>query len=93
MRDGVTQDELDQAKQGYLRAQKVRRTTDGALAALLSELSYTDRTMAYYIDLEKKIESLTPGQLLTATRRYIDPKKLVLVTAGDFDTKTASAAQ
>ena len=93
VRDGVTQDELDQAKQGYLRAQKVRRTTDGALAALLSELSYTDRTMAYYIDLEKKIESLTPGQLLTATRRYIDPKKLVLVTAGDFDTKTASAGQ
>jgi len=93
VRDGVTQDELDQAKQGYLRAQKVRRTTDGALAALLSELSYTDRTMSYYIDLEKKIESLTPGQLLTATRRYIDPKKLVLVTAGDFDTKTASAGQ
>jgi len=93
VRDGVTEDELEQAKQGYLRAQKVRRTTDGALAGLLSDLSYSGRTMAYYIDLEKKIESLTSEQVLVAARKYIDPKKLVLVTAGDFQTKTAAAGK
>jgi len=93
LRDGVTPEELDQARQGYLQAQKVRRTTDDALAGLLSELSYAGRTMAYYIEQQKRIEALTPGQILDASRKYFDPKKLVLVTAGDFETKTSTAAK
>jgi zinc protease len=93
LRDGVSSDELEQSKQGYLRAQKVRRTTDGALTGLLSELSYAGRTMAHYIDLEKKIEALTPEQVATAVRKHLDPKNLVLVTAGDFETGSAQLAQ
>jgi len=85
--DGVTADELERAKQGFLEAQKVRRTTDGALAGLLSELSYTGRTMTYQADLEKKIERLTPDQVVAAVRNHLDPQKLVIVTAGDFGTK------
>jgi zinc protease len=85
--DGVTADELERAKQGFLEAQKVRRTTDGALAGLLSELSYTGRTMIYQADLERKIESLTPDQVVAAVRNHLDPQKLVIVTAGDFGTK------
>ncbi len=38
--DGVTQEELDRAKQGYLQSQKVHRTSDVGLAAALAELSY-----------------------------------------------------
>jgi zinc protease len=85
--DGVTADELERAKRGFLEAQKVRRTTDGALAGLLSELSYTGRTMIYQADLERKIESLTPDQVVAAVRNHLDPQKLVIVTAGDFGTK------
>jgi zinc protease len=47
--------------------------------------------MAYHSEIEKKIEALTPEQLAAAARRHFDPKKLVLVTAGDFDTKTAAS--
>jgi zinc protease len=89
LRDGLTQEELDRAKHGYLQAQKVRRTTDAALAGLLSELSYTGRTMEYQADLERKIEALTCEQVSAAAKKYLNPKDLVIVTAGDF-TKTAS---
>ena len=66
LKDGITQEELDRAKQGYLRGQKVRRTTDEALAGLLTDLSHTGRTMKYYADLEKQIESLTTEQVNAA---------------------------
>jgi zinc protease len=92
LRDGVTADELDKAKQGHLQAQKVGRANDTALAGLLSNLRHTGRTMAYEAELEKKIEALTPEQIQAALKKHIEPKALVIVTAGDFDVKTAGAA-
>ena len=35
-------------------------------------------------DLELSIESLTVDQVNTAMRKYVKPKKLIIVTAGDF---------
>ena len=87
LRDSVTVDELERAKQGFLEAQKIRRTIDGALVGLLSDLSYTGRTMIYQEELEAKIDDLTPEQVVTAMRNYLDPEKLVIVTAGDFGMK------
>jgi zinc protease len=89
LRDGVTQEELDNARQGYLQARKVARSTDTALAGQLATLRYEGRTMARQAELEKKIAALTPEQIVAAWRKHIDPKKLVIVTAGDFETKTA----
>ena len=93
LRDGVTKEELDQARQGWLQSQKVSRSSDIALAGMLSGLRYLDRTMIWDADLEKKVEALTPEQIAGALRRHIDPKKLVIVTAGDFETKAAAAGQ
>jgi zinc protease len=87
VRDGVTADELERAKRGFLEEQKVRRTADGALAGLLSELSHSGRTMTYHAELEKTIAGLIPQQVIAAARNHLDPKKLVIVTAGDFGTK------
>jgi zinc protease len=91
LQDGVKQDELDKARQGYLEAQKVARSSDIALAARLSNLRHEGRTMAYEAELEKKIQALTPEQVVAALRTHLDPKKLVVVSAGDFETKTAAS--
>jgi zinc protease len=91
LRNGVTADELDKARQGYLQARKVGRSSDSALAGTLSGLRHLDRTMAWEADLEKKIAALTPDQVNAALRKHIDPKKLVVVAAGDFEAKTAGA--
>jgi zinc protease len=93
VRDGVSKDELEQGKQGYLQAQKVGRSSDTALVGILANLSHAGRTMAFQAELEKKIEDLTPERIVAALRKHIDPKKLVIVAAGDFETKTSSAGE
>jgi zinc protease len=47
--------------------------------------------MTFEAELEKKIQALTPQQISDAVRRHVDPKKLVVVTGGDFPEKTATA--
>jgi zinc protease len=91
LKDGVTQDELDHAKQGYLQSRKVSRTTDQALTGILSALRQLNRTMAYEADLDQKIEALTPETVAAAWRSHIDAKKLDVVVAGDFGPATAAA--
>jgi zinc protease len=91
LKDGVTADEVAKAQQGYLQARAVARANDAALAGLLSGLRHLDRTMTFEAELEKKIQALTPQQVSDAVRRHVDPKKLVVVTGGDFPEKTATA--
>ena len=85
LRDGVTADELNKAREGYLQSLKVGRSSDSALAGALGSLRHLNRTMLWEADLEKKIAALTPEQVHAALKRHIDPKKLVVVRAGDFD--------
>jgi zinc protease len=42
------------------------------------------RTFAHESDLEKRITALTPDDVKAAFRKFIDPKKLVIIRAGDF---------
>ena len=90
LRDGVTADELAKARQGYLEALKVSRSSDVAIATSLSNLRHLGRTMTWQADLEKKIEVLTPDSVNAALRKHLDPAKLVIVAAGDFDAKPAA---
>jgi zinc protease len=86
---GVTADELIQATHGYLQAQRVARASDAALARMLANLSHVGRTMAYTVEVENTIATLTPAQVNAAVRTHLDPQALVIVTAGDFEVQTA----
>ena len=92
LRDGVTADELDRAREGYLQARKVARGNDAALAGTLGSLRHLDRTMAWESGLEKQISALTPEQVKAALNHCIDPKKLAVVTAGDFQAQPSDAS-
>ncbi|HEY7309068.1 MAG TPA: pitrilysin family protein, partial [Gemmataceae bacterium] len=86
-KEGVTRMELDEAKKAYLAWLKQQRGSDGALAStLLSQLN-AGRSIAYYGELEKKIDALTVEEVNSAFRNHIDPKKLVIIRAGDFKKK------
>jgi zinc protease len=41
-------------------------------------------TFAHAREIDKKIAALTPEDVKSAFRRHIDPKKLVIIRAGDF---------
>ncbi len=82
---GFTADEVAKAKDGYLQSRGVGRSQDRALAGMLSQGLYFDRTMGWDAELERKIADLTPDQILQAMRRHIDPDKITVVVAGDFE--------
>ncbi len=82
--EGITQEELDKARQGWLQNQQVGRANDGQLAGDLQGKVYLGRTMAFDADLERRVAGLTLQQVNGALQRYLDPAKLTVVKAGDF---------
>jgi zinc protease len=44
--------------------------------------------MTYHAEQEKKLQALTPEQVTAAFRKHIDPAKLGVVVAGDFEKKS-----
>jgi zinc protease len=87
VKDGITEKELTEAKKAYLQQMKVQRSSDSALSTLLSQSLWAGRTLAYYSNLEEKINGLTVAQVNEAIRKYYDPKRLTIVRAGDFHKK------
>jgi zinc protease len=84
LKDGLSADELEGAKKAYVQSAQVQRSSDGGLARQLATDLFAGRTMAFHADFEKKIETLQPGDVQRAFTKHIDPKKLVVVQAGDF---------
>jgi zinc protease len=89
--DGVTQEELDKARDGYLQARKIGWADDQSLAGQLSRLRSLDRTAAFEAEMNRNIEALTPDQVRAALQKYIEPYKLFVVTAGAFKTNPPPA--
>jgi len=84
LRNGFKDAEVAAAKKGYLAMRKLGRTQDGALAGRLANNAYLGRSFSWDADFEAKIAALTPQQIQTALKRYLDPQKLSIVKAGDF---------
>ena len=87
LKDGVTAEELDAAKQGFLQGEQVARTEDAQLAAIIEESLEAGRSLKYQADLEARVQKVTPADVVKACRKYLDPNKLVIVEAGDFRVK------
>lgn len=84
LKDGITQDELDRAKQSILQSNLVSRSSDGGLLGLWSSLLSADRDIQSTKDLEENISNLDAATVNGALRKYFKPQKLIIVTAGDF---------
>jgi zinc protease len=87
IKEGVSGSELEEAKKAYIQAEKGGRASDGALARQLSTSLFAGRTFEYYAELERKIEALQPGDVKRAFDKLVEQKKLVVIQAGDFETK------
>jgi zinc protease len=84
LKEGFTAEEVEAAKKGYLQSRQVGRAQDRELASRLSAMTYYGRTLAWDIEMEKKIAALTPEQINGAMRRHIDLAKISIFKAGDF---------
>jgi zinc protease len=84
LKDGPTENELEDAKQAFVESQKVARTTDDAIAGQIASHLELGRSFAHEAEQEKAILALTPEKVAEAFRKYINPRKLVIIRAGDF---------
>jgi zinc protease len=84
IKEGFTAAEIEQFRGGYLQLRSQQRANDNELVGTLVNRRFTGRTMAYDEEFEKKIAALTPAEVNAALRKYIDPKRIIIMRAGDF---------
>jgi len=84
LKDGFTAAEVTAAKDSWVQAQQVSRAQDRELVGRLGTHSFYNRTMAWDADLQKRIQALTPQQIVEAMRRRIDVSAMSFMKAGDF---------
>lgn len=84
VKDGLTAEEIEAAKKGWLQSQQLSRAQDRELAGRLNNYLFLNRTIAFDADLENKIQNLTVEQVNAAMRKYLTPDNITIIKAGDF---------
>ncbi len=84
---GFTDQELKDAKSGFLQGQNVSRSDDNYLRSKLNSNLYLNRTMQWNIYFENKIKNTTVADVNSIIKKWINPDKMSFVQAGDFDKK------
>ncbi len=95
VQDGVTEQELLDAKKSLQEERKIARAQDPALASGLIGQLANGRTMAFAEKLDGLIENTTLAEVNAVLRKHVDPAKFLHVYAGDFAAagKKAAGAQ
>ena len=84
LKDGPTEQEVIDAKKAWLERQKVSRSNDGSIAGQIISNLHLGRTFEFTSNREKRISELTPAAIRDAFRKHVDPRKLVILRAGDL---------
>ncbi|WP_417871764.1 M16 family metallopeptidase, partial [Winogradskyella sp.] len=85
IKDGITQQELDDAVAGWVQAQSVSRAKDNELAGTINNNLYYERDMTFHENIEKKVKSLTVEDVNKAIKTYFkEMKEWSVVNGGDF---------
>ena len=89
VKDGVSADELDKAKQGWLQGRQQARARDAELVSRLSQQTFQGRTMAFDQTLEDRVAKLSVDEVNATIKKYVNPAKFSAVKAGDFKNHPA----
>ena len=81
-RDGMTAQELDEARKGFIKSFDRRLSSDDFVLNQLHQALYVGRTMAFQAQLNTKVAALTLDQVNAAAKSIV-PARLIRVTGGD----------
>jgi zinc protease len=90
LKDGIPAQEFELARQGILQARKRQQNDDGYIAGRLGRSLRVDGTLAYDASIDEKFAKITADEVLSALKKHFDPKRLVVVVAGDFAQANAN---
>jgi len=87
IKDGITQEELDNAINGWVQAQSVSRAKDNELASVINNNIYFNRNLSTQKELEEKVKALTVEDVNRAIKKHFKPlDQWTVVNAGDFNS-------
>ncbi|HUP77423.1 MAG TPA: hypothetical protein VM260_02605 [Pirellula sp.] len=75
---------MTDSKKAFLESLKILRSSDQAIAGQLSSNMNLGRTFAFSAQQETQISNLQAEHVREAFQKFVDPKKLVVIRAGDF---------
>ena len=84
VKDGITAEELVDAKKGWQEERKISRAQDRALALGHVAQTAANRTLAFVEKVDTQIQATTLEEVNAAIRKTLDPAKFLNIYAGDF---------
>ncbi|MFH6600257.1 M16 family metallopeptidase [Ectopseudomonas khazarica] len=82
LRDGPTQQELDNAKRELAGSFPLSTASNADIVGQLASMGFYDLPLSYLDDFMRDVQGLTTEQVKAAMARHLDPAALVVVTAG-----------
>ncbi|MFI8737769.1 M16 family metallopeptidase [Ectopseudomonas toyotomiensis] len=82
LRDGPTQQELDNAKRELAGSFPLSTASNAAIVGQLASMGFYDLPLSYLDDFMRDVQSLSTEQVKAAMAKHLDPEALVVVTAG-----------
>ncbi len=83
MRDsGITDAELEKAKDGLLKSMPSLFDTPGATARIFAQGEIWHRSLDHFVDYEKTIKTMTKAEVEAAFKRYFVPDSMRIVVTG-----------
>jgi zinc protease len=87
LRDGFSALEVDFAKDAILRSRRQNIMNERTVAEMLADNLFWGRTMAWREQRDKDFAALTPEQVNSALKKYLDIGRMSSAVAGDFAAK------
>jgi zinc protease len=80
--DPVTEEELSDSKSYFLGRMPLLLESNSGVAISLLNLERFNLGLDYFLEYPKQIQSVTPEEVLHASRKYLDPDRLAIAIAG-----------
>ncbi len=87
-KDGVTEEELTDAKKSLAQDLQSNMANDSYVAGQLANGLFVGRKMDYFSKLDEQVQGLTKDQIKQAIGKYIEQDRMVKVKAGDLAKPT-----
>jgi zinc protease len=87
MTNGVKQEEIESAKTSYLKQLEETLSNDSQLMSTLHQYQEADRDESFLARRQRNVKALTKASVDAVLKKLLNQKKLIIVTAGDFQGK------
>jgi zinc protease len=79
---GVTAEELADSQSNYIGRLPLSLESNGGVVNALLNIERFDLGLDYYLRYPNLVQAVTPDEVLTVARKYLDPDKLAIAIAG-----------